>query len=167
VVAVENERLALAVPLLFGAKVTLKLTDWPAASVFGSVIPETEYSVLLTEADLTVMLAPFAVSVAGKVFLPPTVTVPKFSAVGETASAPELVPVPDSETLIVELPEFHTTVMAPVTEPVAVGLNAVWKVTLCPAASVKGMDIPLTEKGEPLALMREMVRLLVPVLVST
>ena len=129
-IPVENERLALAVPLLFGAKVTLKAADWPAASVLGSVIPDTANSLLLTDSDLIVTLAPLAVRLAAIVFFAPTVTLPKLSALGETASAPELVPIPDSATDKLELLAFDTTVIAPVADLAAVGLNDVWNVTL-------------------------------------
>jgi len=130
-------------------------------------MPEIEYSLLLMDADFTVTLAPLAVRVAGKVFLAPTVTLPKFSVPGEIARAPELVPLPDSPIDKFELLAFDTTLIAPFAEPLAVGLNEVVKVTLWPAASVRGTETPLTEKPEPLALMRAMVTELFPVLVST
>jgi len=38
----------VSAPVLVGAKITLKLVDWPAASVSGSVMPEEENPVPAT-----------------------------------------------------------------------------------------------------------------------
>lgn len=61
---VENVRFADAVPLAVGANTTLKGTDFPAAIVIGSVIPEILNSPSVDEAPETVTLAPLAVSEA-------------------------------------------------------------------------------------------------------
>jgi hypothetical protein len=50
------------VPALVGVKVTVKLTDWPAAIVTGNEIPLSANIELLMIAEETVTLEPLAVS---------------------------------------------------------------------------------------------------------
>ena len=62
--------------------------------VNGSCIPLRENSGLLTEADETVTLEPVAERVAVKVWLFPTITLPKLKLAGERLSCPTAVPDP-------------------------------------------------------------------------
>ena len=48
--------------------------------------PPSAYSVLLTEAEVTVTLAPVALRVAGKLLLAPTTTLPKLKVPGLSAN---------------------------------------------------------------------------------
>ena len=112
----------------------------------GRLKPETEYSLLLELAEFTVTFPPEADSVPESDFLEPTVTVPKFNVLGDTASVPPVVPVPDSATNRLESCALDNTTRLPDEAPVVIGLNDVWKVTLCPLASVTGRVMPPTEK---------------------
>jgi hypothetical protein len=92
--ALVNNTLPLAVPLLCGVKVTEYDALWPAASVFGSEIPESTNSELLLEAEEIVTLAPLALTVPVLLTLDPTVTLPKDALVGDRLNCPAAVPVP-------------------------------------------------------------------------
>jgi hypothetical protein len=81
-----NVRLALAVPVALGLKVTVKEADWPAAMVFGNVIPESANSLLLLVPEDTVTEAPVALRVPLSEALAPTTTSPKLRVAGETDS---------------------------------------------------------------------------------
>ena len=59
---------------------------WPAARVSGSEIPLTVNSEVLMLAAETVTPDPLAVRVPVKLLLCPTITLPKFSVAGLTAS---------------------------------------------------------------------------------
>jgi hypothetical protein len=66
------------------------LVLFPAATVTGKVIPLTEYPDPLQVAEETTTSAFVADKVPVKDELLPTVTLPKFSVEGETASVPEV-----------------------------------------------------------------------------
>src|SRR5258708_12240267 len=53
-------RLPLAAPLALGVNVTVNAADWPAAIVFGRVIPESTNSLLLLLPEVTVTRPPVA-----------------------------------------------------------------------------------------------------------
>ena len=57
-----NERVPVMVPALVGVKVTVKLTDWPTATVTGNEIPLRANIGLLMIAEETVTLEVLAVS---------------------------------------------------------------------------------------------------------
>jgi len=79
-----NVRVALAVPVDCGVKVTVKPALWPAAIVTGSDKPLNTNSELLEFAELTVTLAPVALIDPADCPLEPTTTFPIFMVVGET-----------------------------------------------------------------------------------
>jgi hypothetical protein len=58
---VKNERLEEVAPAVFGAKVTVKGTLWPAESVMGRVRPPSVKAELLELAEERVRLPPLAV----------------------------------------------------------------------------------------------------------
>ena len=116
-----NDALAEAVPLDWGAKVTVNDTLLPAARVSGREIPLTVNSEVLMLAFDTVMLEPLAVSEAVRLLLCPTVTLPKFSVAGLTANWPETVAVPAREMVSVGLEASETTEIDPVALPPVVG----------------------------------------------
>jgi hypothetical protein len=134
----------LTEPLAVGAKFTWKVALCPAVSVMGSVRPlmlKPAPDVLALE---IVTLAVLAVMVTFCEVLVPFVTEPKLSEVGFEASVPVAVaPVPVSEMLVEGLEALLVRATVPLTEPLAVGANFTWKVTLCPAARVVGRVKPL------------------------
>ena len=81
-----NDALAAAAPLDCGVKLTVNDTVLPAARVTGKEMPLTVNSDVLILAPVTVMLEPLALSDADRLLLCPTVTLPKFSVAGLTAS---------------------------------------------------------------------------------
>jgi hypothetical protein len=83
-----NEALTEAIPLLCGAKVTVKFALWPADRVTGKVKPLMENSELPTLTPETVTLEPVAFSVPVWVPLVPTVTLPTPIVVGLTLNCP-------------------------------------------------------------------------------
>jgi hypothetical protein len=83
-----NDNEALAVPDTCGRNVTVNGTDCPGDNVVGNDIPLTTNSVLVLIADDTVTDDPLAVSVPFNAALEPSVTLPKFNAVGVSVSCP-------------------------------------------------------------------------------
>ncbi len=140
-----NVRLAVAVPVAWGAKVTVKPADCPAARVAGREIPESENSLLLAAAEEIVTAAPLAARVPFSAAVDPTVTLPKLSVAGETDSCPGVVPVPESAMLSGELDASDTRDKVPFTAPAVAGANFTVKVRLWPAASVVGAVSPVIE----------------------
>ncbi len=64
----------------------------PIGTVIGNVIPLTEYPEPIHAAEETTTSAFVAYRVPFKEELSPTATFPKFSAAGETASVPDVLP---------------------------------------------------------------------------
>lgn len=159
-------RLALAAPLAFGVKVTVKEADCPAVRVFGKVIPESTNSLLSLLPDVTVTEAPVAFRVPLSAEFPPTTTSPKFNVAGVTDSCPCAVPVPESATFRGELDASETIARLPLTAPVAAGVKLAVKVTLWPDVRVAGKVSPVLEKPEPVTFACEIVTVVPPVLVS-
>lgn len=80
-----KERLPEAAPLALGVKVTVKVTDEPAATVTGSEMPDSVNSFAMLS-DEIVTAAPVAFRVPLSEELEPTTTFPKLNVAGETAS---------------------------------------------------------------------------------
>jgi len=80
-----------------GVNAKVNCTLLPAAIVTGKDSPLRVNSELLTVAEVTVTLAPVALSVAGRFALVPTTTLPNAELAGATANCPAAVPVPDNE----------------------------------------------------------------------
>ena len=81
-----NKTLSEAVPLACGLKITVNDALCPAASVKGNESPLKANSEVPTLADETVTLEPVALSVAVKLLVVPTITLPKFKVPGLTAN---------------------------------------------------------------------------------
>ena len=139
---------------------------WPAARESGSEIPLTVNSVVLILAPETVTPDPLAVSVAVKLLLCPTVTLPKFRVAGLTANWPETLAVPAREMVSWESEASETTEIDPEALPPEVGVKTAPKVKLCPGLRLKGKFNPVTRKPVPETLAWLMVTLEPPVLVS-
>lgn len=142
-----KEPLAEAVPLDCGVNATVYDALCPAARVSGRESPLTLNSEVVMLAAVTVMLEPVAVSVAGRLLVCPTVTVPKLSEAGLTASWPGTVAVPASEMVSDESEASETTEIDPVMLPPVVGLNTAPKVKLCPGLKVSGRLSPVVRKA--------------------
>jgi len=157
--------LAVAVPLACGLKVTVNEALWPAAMVEGKERPLRANSEVLVVAEETVTLEPVALSVAVKLLLWPTTTLPKSKIAGLTPNwpAPATVPVPARETVRLEASEI--TEMLPLALPGEVGEKTVPKVKLCPGIKVRGRFKPVMLNPEPVMLAWEMVTLEPPELV--
>ena len=161
-----NVRVADALPVACGVKVTVKPADCPAASVVGSVIPESTNSLLPVLADETVTAALLALTVPVSAALDPTATLPKLSVAGATASCPGVVPVPDRAILSGELDASDTSDRLPFTAPALDGANLTVNVTLWLPVSVAGRVKPVTENPDPVTLACEMVTVAPPVFVT-
>lgn len=153
-------------PLACGVNVTVNPVDWPAFKVSGSEIPESANSPFVELAELIVTDAPLAVRVPFRDELDPTVTFPKLKLVGETASWPAEVPVPESAIVRVEFDAFDTIARLPLTAPVLEGVKVAVNVTLWFAARLRGSDNPLMEKAAPVTFACEIVTLEPPVFVT-
>ena len=160
-----KDALADAVPLDWGAKLTLNDTLLPAARVIGKESPLTLNSDVLMPALVIVMLEPVAVKDAGRLLLCPTVTLPKLNVAGLTANCPETVAVPAMEMVSEESVASEITETDPEALPPEVGANTVPKVKLCPEASVIGSVNPVTRKPVPVTAAWLTVTLEPPVLV--
>lgn len=138
----------VADPVAEGLKVTVNGRLCPGAIVAGSDKPVTLNAALLVVALLMLTLAPEELRVPDAVTLLPTTVLPIFSVDGVTESWPtgaDVVPVADNGMLKYG-PE---TARFPLTVPGAFGANVTFTVTLCLAASVKGVEGPVTEKPVP------------------
>ena len=119
-----KESVPVADPAAMGLKVTVKGTLCPAGTVIGNDRPLTLNEVLLTLSLLIVMLAPEALRVPDALPLLPTVTLPKLSDVGFTASCPTgAVPVPLSDSVVVGVCALLANERLPLAAPAAVGRN--------------------------------------------
>ena len=92
------------------------------------------------------MLPPVLVSVTLCVCLLPTVTLPKASLLGFTASCPSLMPVPDKLIFVMAVEASLPIAAVALKLPAASGLNASVNDELCPAAMVTGRFGAVTEK---------------------
>lgn len=151
------DKLAFAVPLICGLKVTEKDALLPAARVIGRERPLTANSALLDVSDEIVTLAPLAVRVAVWLLEDPTATFPKLKTVGERLNRPEVVPVPERGTMRLESVAVDITRTEPAAVPTTVGWNPALKVTLSAGVRVMGVVIPLIENGPPEALVWRIV----------
>jgi hypothetical protein len=89
------------------------------------------------------------VSVADWVWL--ICTLPKLMLEGPAVSDPAFTPVPERAIPKEEFEALLVIATPPVTAPLACGANAMLKLVLCPAVSVKGSVIPLTLNPGPVA----------------
>ena len=144
-----KEALAEAVPLACGLKVMVKSELWPAARLNGNEIPLRVNSEVLGVAEATVTLEPVALSVALKLLVWPTMTLPKSKVPGLTLNWPAAMTLPASEMVRVELEALETTEMLPLVLPAETGARTMPKVKLCPAIKVSGRFNPVMLNAEP------------------
>jgi hypothetical protein len=162
----ENDSDALVVPDTCGRNVTVNGMDCPADSVFGNEIPLSTNSVLVLDADDTVTDDPLAVSEPLNMAFEPSVTLPKFNAIGVNVSCPAAAPVPVRATFNCASDAFERMVSVPEIVPAVVGAKTTLNVTLCPAGNVAGRESPPTVNAELERPAPEIVALAVPVFVS-
>jgi hypothetical protein len=98
--------------------------------------------------------------------LEPSVTLPKFNAVGVSVSCPTVAPVPVSAVFNCASDALEKIASVPDTDPDAVGENTTLNVRLCPAARLAGNDRPPTVNAELETLVPEIVTLALPVFVT-
>ena len=136
-VLVTKEMLAEVVAVAVGAKLTVKGTLCPAASVTGSVRPPTVKTELLELTEETVTPPPLAVIFPLWLWAVPMVTVPKFMDPGVTPSVPlEVVALPVRDTATEGLEASELSVTLAVSVPAAVGAKITDRLALPPADSV-------------------------------
>lgn len=143
--------LPLALVAVCGAKVTVKVAVWPAATVTGVVIPLSVKPVpLAPTCEIVTLDPPVLVTVSDSPWLFPVCTVPKLRLVGLAPSAPGPTPVPDNAIDNVGLGASEVMVTLPLALPVACGANVIVNVVLCDALSATGGVIPLSVNPVPL-----------------
>jgi len=147
-----NEAVPEAAPVACGVNVTMNCRLLPAAMVAGNEMPLSVNSELLTLADEIVTLAPAALSVAERLALVPTTTLPKARPAGLTANCPGAVPVPESGIFKVGLDALEVIARFPLALPADCGVKMTLNVTPCPAVKVIGRLRPLTLNPVPVTV---------------
>src|SRR5690242_12975605 len=109
-----------------------------------------------------VTLDPVAASVAIRVLLVPTGTLPKFKVAALDVNCPAETPVPDNAMSIFGFGALATTETAPFTSPLAHGVNRTVKVMLCPLLRFRGRVRPRTPKPVPATAACKRVTVEVP-----
>jgi hypothetical protein len=142
-----KETVPEAAPVACGVNARVNCTLLPAGIVTGKDSPLRVNSELLTLADVTVTLAPVALSVAGRFALVATTTLPKAKLAGVTANCPAAVPVPDSGMFKVRFDAFEATARFPLALPEEDGVKMTLKVMLCPDVRITGGLSPVTLKA--------------------
>lgn len=120
--------MADAAPADCGVNVRVKDAVPPAGIVIGSDGPVNANSEVLTDAEFTVTLEPVALSVAERLLLAPTPTLPKLKLPGLTENWPEAAPVPESEMDGAVPDALETNAMVPLSDPADCGEKLTLKV---------------------------------------
>ena len=139
---------------------------WPDGMVTGSFSPTTENSELVSWSEAIVTPPLAAESVAERVALCPTVTLPKLRIEGDTVNCGPETPVPATDMGRLLFSAVLTTVNVPVTCPAAVGLKRTGNWTLLPGASVIGKGKLPNLNSLPCFDLEVMFRDFVPVFLS-
>jgi hypothetical protein len=161
-----REMLPDAVPPAWGVKVRVNDVLWPTAIVVGTDIPPRWNSGLVEVAEEIFTLDPVAVSVAVRVLLVPTVTLPKLMLVALGFKRPEEMPVPDRAIFRAGLTAFDTTAIPPLVLPPTFGVKRTVKVKLCPLFRLRGVLKPLKLNPAPVTVAFEIVTVELPELVN-
>jgi hypothetical protein len=142
-----SETVPLKVPVVVGAKVTLKEVTWPTFSVTGRLrslslkaVPET------LALEMVTAVAPMLKIITGRIEVWPTTVLPNFRLVGVRVSA---TPVPVSE-IVLEAGLLVMSETLPLNVPVAVDVKLIVKRTDKPGLIVSGSDKPLTLNQVPI-----------------
>ena len=148
----------LALPAAVGVNVTLNVVYAPEAKVIGVVTGLKLKPVpLMATLEIVTDDPPVFVIFVDKVWLLPTVTLPKLKLDGFGDRSPGEIAVPDSETPSVGFDPFEVIVTVPLALPAAVGVNVTLNVVYAPAAKVIGVVTGLKLKPVPLMATFEIV----------
>jgi len=160
--------LPLAVPVVVGANLTVKVVLCPAVNVKEELIPlNVKPAPLMETFDTETLVPPLFVMVPERDWFDPRVTFPKPSDVGVALSNPGVAaPVPDKEIVSVGFEPSEVTVTLPVALPAEVGAYFTLKLVLCPAAKVTEEVAPTRLNPLPLIEICEIVTLAAPELVT-
>jgi len=161
-----------AAPEALGVNLMVTATLSPAAMVAGRVSPDRTNSELVDASDEMVTAAFEAVRVACRLALDPTVTLPKFSVAGVTASAgaalPLATPVPLRSMESGEAAAVLSSVITPVEYPAAVGLKMTGNARLAPGSTSMGrVKVPNQKTVLPPLDLYVMLSAVLPVFVSS
>src|ERR1022692_329281 len=150
-----------------GVNTALKGTLAPGLSTNGTLSPlMLNPAPVAVACEIVTLDPPVFMSEFAKVTLLPTLALPKARLAGLEVSGPAAVPVPESETVKVELEALETTVMPPLALAADCGVNTALKGTLAPGLSTNGTLNPRMLNPAPVAVACEIVTLDPPVLVS-
>ncbi len=137
-------RLPLGLPDDCGVKTTLNDLLAPAARVNGTVTPLTLNPEPVTATCETfTVVPPELVIVSDKLWVLPTVTVPKLKLGVPAVSDPAVTAVPDNGTVRLVFEALLVIVSVPLGVPAACGVKITLKLLLAPAAKVSGTVRPL------------------------
>jgi hypothetical protein len=122
----------------------------PAGTIAGNDNPLIAKRELLLLAAVIVTFAPVALRVPVAVPLVPSKTLPTATGAGPTLSCPATAePLPVSATVKVGLDPLDVTVTLPLALVADVGVKVTVKLAVFPAATVAGVEIPLSTKPVP------------------
>lgn len=135
----------LSLPAAVGVNVTLKVVDAPAAKVIGVVTGLKLKPVpLIATFEIVTDEPPVFVIFVDRVWLLPTVTLPKPRLAGLAARSPAATAVPESGMVSGEFEASDVTVRLPLALPAALGAKVTVAVVLCDAFRVIGAVMPLS-----------------------
>lgn len=124
---------------------------WPAGTIAGNDKPLTAKRELLLLAAVIVTFAPVALRVPLAVPLVPSKTLPTATGAGATLSCPASTdPLPVRATVSVGLEPLDVTVTLPLALVADAGVKVTVKLAVFPAATVAGVEMPLSVKPVPL-----------------
>jgi hypothetical protein len=164
-----NDSVPVADPEAPGVKPIPNVLLWFGARVSGSVSPVTVKGALIDAADIVRFWELVFVTVSACVWLLPIGTLPKLKVLGFAVRLPLVrlpgaAPVPESAIFTGSPP---AKAKLPLALPTVVGLNTIWKLTLCCGNRVKGRVKPVVLKPEPVTVACVTVTLELLVLAST
>ena len=158
----------LADPVELGENVTFALAVAPAARIKGVAIPPTvNPEPVIPTCEMVTLAVPVFVIVEERVWLCPTVILPKLRDAGLAPRVPTaFVPTPETGTVNVASEALEARVRLPFEVPDVEGANCTLKLALCPTARVAGALMPVRVYPAPLILAREILTLALPVFVT-
>src|SRR5580700_979691 len=161
-----SETKPVTVPGAVGVNTALNVALLPDAITVGMLRPAILKLLpeILTR-EMVTLLFPVLLSLMVCELVSPMATLPRLALAGVADKRPST-PAPLSPIVKLGSGALLSITILPVASPVVSGAKWASRLTLCPAKSLKGVATLLMEKPLPLTLTREMVRLLVPVLLS-
>lgn len=157
-----NPALPEALPEAFGVKRMVTERLCPALRVVGSFGPRMANSELDDPREEILTAAPEAVSLAGRVLLDPTVTLPKLRAAGLTSSCAAVTPFPETSISGVGSTVLLLNLRTPEVCPTTVGAKTTGNRRLAPGLIVAGKEKTPNEKALPCTDREVMRSVLLP-----